>query len=396
MRQDAANTAGPGQDAWSNPQESYVHNYAKFPHSIHEFAKRTPKTEHKPSVPGRLSNHTKSHHSVNKTSKALVQKWTYEKASIAASSIFGAVAVGAIIFLCIVLVKKFRRRRRRRKEGNSELLDEKRRQRENMMFSKSQSAREYMVEQKDGRVIRVQCTSHRHQNSLVQDFWPAPNGVGTPLRSASSFASTQADTIPHLDSLNEFDSHRYPESSRRGYSPGRSAEGTPLQSISSVARSSQADTRQHLETLNGSNSLKHPDSLRCENYPSHAIGTPLQSTSSAARSLPVDTAPHPETLSDSASGRSGSIPKHIVIVTPPLRPVTSRKAVPNSYPAEASEQLEPTTSPTLVPLDSQETEIEEDLAPTPSFRLSMFQLPSIRQSFSPVFTFSHFESRDTR
>ncbi|KAL4868334.1 hypothetical protein BDV12DRAFT_197377 [Aspergillus spectabilis] len=292
MRQEAARTADPGQHRQSNTGESYVHNYAKFPHSIHEFAKRTPKTEHKPHVPGRSSNSTKTHHVANKTSKALIQKWTYEKASIAASSIFGAVAVGAIIFLIIVLVKKFRRRRRRKKEGNRDSLDEKRRQRENMMFSKSHSAREYLVEQKDGRVIRVQCTSNRHRDSLLPECWP-----------------------------------------------GRNLVGIPKQSISSITRNPQADTAPHLEPLNSSD-----------------------------------------------SGRSGSIPKRIVIVTPPLQPVTSRKAVPDSYLAEASEKLELTTSSALEPLDSYE-ETELDVTPTPSFRLSMFRLPSIRQSFSPLFPF---------
>ncbi|KAL4781022.1 hypothetical protein BJX76DRAFT_360315 [Aspergillus varians] len=323
-RHEAVETGGPGRrNHPDNSPPSYLQDPSRFPHALHQIAQRNSKPENKTSVPGKPSNDTKGDPALNATAKSLVKDWKYDKASIAASSIFGALAIAALILLCVSMAKKIRRRQRRKREGDLDSLNERRRRRESMMFSKCTSARSYMVEeQKDGKVVRVFCTNHNR---------PRTSTIGVPTQKNKSLLRLKPEASCQFDDLNASD-----------------------------------------------------------------------------------------------RGRSGSIPKQIVVVPSPLRTVVSRSAIPDSPPAERTERAEPpaaseqtvpptpTTSPTLdfSELDQDTTETSEltvprtpatsptlefpeldqdtteaELTSCPSHRISLLRLPSIRRSMSPFFGF---------
>ncbi|KAL2832081.1 hypothetical protein BDW59DRAFT_115210 [Aspergillus cavernicola] len=137
-------------------------------------------------------------------------------------------------------------------------------------------------------------------------------------------------------------------------------------------------------------------SARISKFNSSSSGSLLVPTSRPPLDTRAKVARHMEELSDSHSGRSGSIPKQAVLVSSPLRAVVSRTAVPDSELIspinlkEPPEKLEAITSPNL---ESMHMDEQIEIEPTPSnshrnsFRSSIFRLPSIRQSMSPLFHF---------
>ncbi|KAL4930157.1 uncharacterized protein BDV17DRAFT_260016 [Aspergillus undulatus] len=318
-RQGAVETTDPGRNTSVNSPDSYSHDHSKFTHTVHELlAKRDTKPDNKTSPPEKPTNDTKGEPPTNVTAAPVVKDWRYEKASIAASSIFSAVALAALILLGVMIVKKFKRRQRRKRGGDTDSLDERRRKRESLMF-KHASTGSYMVEEaKDGKVVRVVCNSrNKPRNSIM---------------------------------------------------------GVPLQKISS------------------------------------------------ALSFKKEASRHMKVLKDSDTGRSGSIAKQPVLVSSPLRSVVSRTAVHDSQATEPAMAVEPikssestgiaeparlaqpfepppaveTPSPVLVPrtpatsptIDSDvNNSTEADITPCNSFRRSIFRLPSIKQSMSPIFKF---------
>ncbi|KAI9376766.1 hypothetical protein BJX61DRAFT_1245 [Aspergillus egyptiacus] len=295
-KQQASQTVIPSQEVHSEGlRDSYLQDYARFPHSIHEFAKRKLNPENKTSLITKPSNGSRTavQSALNETAKASAYEWSYDKASVAASSIFGAIAAAAVVFLVVLCIKKFRRRQKRKREGDWDPLEEKRRKREAMMFSKNTSD-EYLVEQRNGAVTRVLCTGRTMLSKLTS------NNSGGPV--------TKTNSVP----------------------PDMRAK---------IAR--------HLEDLNQTH-----------------------------------------------SGRSGSLPKQTVIVTSPLQSVSSHTAVPGTEPTspvlplaldKPAEKTEATISETLEPQLSGRSETE--ITRRDSYRLSLFRLPSIKQTMSPLFQF---------
>ncbi|KAL4942280.1 hypothetical protein BDV06DRAFT_192464 [Aspergillus oleicola] len=311
-RQEAVETTDPGRNQSGTSHDPYPHDHSKFNHAVHEIvAKRDTKPENGASPPEKPSNETGA---ANTTAAPVVKDWRYEKASIAASSIFSAVALAALALLGVMIVKKFKARQRRKRGGDVDSLDERRRKRESLMFSKHASAGSYMVEeQKDGKVVRVFCTSRNKPRNPI-------------------------------------------------------------------------------------------------------IGVPLQKISSAL-SFKKEASRHMEGLKDSDTGRSGSIAKQPVLVSSPLRSVVSRAAVPDSQAAEAAgsaEQAQPTqpieqpvpikppppplkvpppveVSPTPAPSPAVGPDVnqatEPEISRCNSTRASLFRLPSITKSMSPLFRF---------
>ncbi|KAL4946929.1 hypothetical protein BDW69DRAFT_179449 [Aspergillus filifer] len=311
-RQEAIETTDPARNQSGASHDPYSQDPSRFTHAVHEIlAKRDVKPENKTATPEKPSNETSAG---NVTVAPVVKDWRYEKASIAASSIFSAVALAAFALLGVMIVKKFKARQRRKRGGDNDSLDEARRKRESLMFSKHASAGSYMVEeQKDGKVVRVFCTSR--------------------------------------------------------------------------------------------NKPRHP-----------IVGVPLQKISSAL-SFKKEASRHMEGLKDSDTGRSGSIAKQPVLVSSPLRSVVSRAAVPDNQVAESAGPAErvqsrqsieqpvpikppsplvlsplvevsptPVPSPTMGPSNVHQA-TEADISPCNSHRKSLFRLPSITKSMSPLFKF---------
>lgn len=120
------------------------------------------------------------------------------------------------------------------------------------------------------------------------------------------------------------------------------------------------------------------------------VDAPAQKIKSAAMTIKTGASRHFGVLGDADSGRSSSIAKQIVVVPSPLRSVVSRTAVPG-----------PQDGPTLgteiphmpaAPADLRYPELDQDtteaeVTPSQSFRMSLFRLPSIKPSNSPLFSF---------
>ncbi|KAL3473798.1 hypothetical protein BJX99DRAFT_233061 [Aspergillus californicus] len=195
----AARTADPYREILSDGlRDSYFYSYSKFSQSIHEFAKRKSKPENKTPASGTPSN--SSNMAANKTSKALgSSKKHFDTASIAASSVFGAISVAAIAFLLILLVKKFRKRQLRKRGGIVDPMEEERRKRAALMFCKS-TPREYVIEQEDGEVTRVLCTSN---NACIHKF--SSNSVTSNplslLAHTNSARDMESEPVYHLEQL---------------------------------------------------------------------------------------------------------------------------------------------------------------------------------------------------
>ncbi|KAL3458781.1 hypothetical protein BJX64DRAFT_265875 [Aspergillus heterothallicus] len=131
---------------------------------------------------------------------------------------------------------------------------------------------------------------------------------------------------------------------------------------------------------------------------SSKVGIPLENVSSIQPEIRVEATCHLEELRNSHSGRSGSIPQQVVIVSPPLEPVVSRAAVPDTQTAEVTEPIKQdqrpesskssktTVSSTLEPMDLDQSTTSSTNSSN-SRRLSLFRLPEIRQSMSPLFHF---------
>ncbi|KAL4741466.1 hypothetical protein BDV11DRAFT_183174 [Aspergillus similis] len=201
--QEAAETADPGRDHPDGFFDTKSNDRSSYPHAVHDIAKRDPlsKPNNKTSSQGKPSNGTKSEPALNQTASGsdLVKDWKYEKASIAASSIFAVVALAAIALLGWTIVKRVRARQRRKKGADNDSLDERRARREAMMFSKSHSAGSYMVEEeKDGKVIRVFCTSRNKFRTTT----PRTSIVGDPLEQINSALSMKAEATRHMEGLN--------------------------------------------------------------------------------------------------------------------------------------------------------------------------------------------------
>ncbi|KAL6239773.1 hypothetical protein BDW75DRAFT_236034 [Aspergillus navahoensis] len=198
--QEAVETADPGRgDQPDNIHDPNSLDRSRYSHAIHEIAKRDPlsKPHNRTSGQGKPSNGTKSVTALNQTASDLVKDWKYEKASIAASSIFAVVALAAIALLGWTIVKKVRARQRR-KGADNDSLDERRARREAIMFSKSHSAGSYMVEEeKDGKVIRVFCTSRNKLGTTT----PRTSIVGDPLEQINSALSMKAEATRHMEGL---------------------------------------------------------------------------------------------------------------------------------------------------------------------------------------------------
>ncbi|KAL5045725.1 hypothetical protein BDW71DRAFT_74144 [Aspergillus fruticulosus] len=199
--QEAVETADPGRgDQPDSFLDSDSHDRSRYPQAIHEIVKRDPlsKPHNKTSAQGNSSNGTKPEPALNQTAGDLVKDWKYEKASIAASSIFAVVALAAIALLGWTIVKKIRARQRRKKGADNDSLDERRARREAMMFSKCHSAGSYMVEEeKDGKVIRVFCTSRNKLGTTT----PRSSIVGGPLGQINSALSMKAEATRHMEGL---------------------------------------------------------------------------------------------------------------------------------------------------------------------------------------------------
>ncbi|KAL2825368.1 hypothetical protein BJY01DRAFT_262628 [Aspergillus pseudoustus] len=297
--QQAAQTADAGRGNYSEiPCLPDSQGCSRFPHYLHEFARRDIKPENKTAIPGRPVNDTQSGNStLAKPPQSSATQWSTHKASIAASAFFAAFATAAIIFMTVLCVKRYRKRRRRKKLGDKDFIEaeEKKRERENQMFCKD-FPRTYVIEQnRNGAVTRVLCT--------------------------------------------------------RNTSPGSSTEGIPWESVGAI----QPDMRDEA-------TLQLAD------------------------------------LSSTHSGRSGSIPQPVVIVSPPLELVVSRAAVPDTQATEANEPVEhdqqpesskssdTTVSPILEPMELNKSTTSSTTSSS-SRRISLLRLPEIRQSMSPLFHF---------
>lgn len=282
-------TVNPGRATHSEAsRDLYSHDPSRFPHASPDLFKRSPNPEKTNSDPVTPSENKTAPLVLNQTEKTLAKDWKYEKGSIAASSIFSAVALAALILLTVMMVKKFRRWQRRKREGDNNALDEARRRRESLMFCKNTSARSYMVEEEnDGQVVRVFCTSRNKPRASI-------------------------------------------------------------------------------------------------------VGAPVQKLKSAATTIKTGASRHLGVLGDADSGRSGSIAKQIVVVPSPLRSVVSRTAIPGSQDGPTLGTELPHTP--AAPADLRYPELDQDtteaeVTPSQSFRRSLFRLPSIKPSNSPLFSF---------
>ncbi|KAL4913591.1 hypothetical protein BDW62DRAFT_160433 [Aspergillus aurantiobrunneus] len=206
VMQEAVETAGAGQENHpENPHDSYSREKSRFSHAIHKIPKRTLKPGDKTSAD---KNHRKGGSALNKALKSPVKDWKYEKASIAASSVFSAVTLVALILLGVVIVKKYRKRQREKKQGHRNSLDERRRRRESIMFSKTSSSGSYMVEeQKDGKIVRVFCTNTNRPRAAT---------VGASPRNTNSVALGKKEEAPSpLKGLDDYDEGRSGSISRQ-------------------------------------------------------------------------------------------------------------------------------------------------------------------------------------
>ncbi|KAL4813691.1 hypothetical protein BDW67DRAFT_187449 [Aspergillus spinulosporus] len=266
--QEAVETADPGRG--DHPEDSFdskSNDRSSYPHAVHEIAKRDPLStpNNRTSSQGKPSNGTKSEPALNQTASEndLVKDWKYEKASIAASSIFAVVALAAIALLGWTIVKKVRARQRRKKGADNDSLDERRARREAMMFSKSHSAGSYMVEEeKDGKVIRVFCTSH---NKFRTTTTPRTSIVGNPLQQINSALSMKAEATRHIKGLGNS------KRGRRGSIPKQIVVvSSPLQPA--VSRTAVHDTQVPNPVTNVS-SKSSELGTECPRTPAHSLAT---------------------------------------------------------------------------------------------------------------------------
>ncbi|CEN62275.1 hypothetical protein ASPCAL08913 [Aspergillus calidoustus] len=294
--QQAAQTADADRGNYSDIAcHSNSQDCSRFPHCVHEFAKRDVKPENKTAVAvGSVNDTNAGNATLAKPPKSPATQWSTDKASIAASTLFAAFATTAVIFMTVLCIKRYRKRRRRKKLGNADLIaaEEKKRKRESLMFCRDQP-RTYVIEQnRNGEVTRVRCTGNT--------------------------------------------------------SPGA---GSPLESVSSIQPDMRIEATRHLAELYNTN-----------------------------------------------SGRSGSIPQPVVIISPPLEPVVSRAAVPSTQTTESIESIdqdrqtgsskfsETTVSPKLEPTESKQSTTGSSTS-NGTRRMSLLRLPPIRQSMSPLFRF---------
>jgi hypothetical protein len=136
----------------------------------------------------------------------------------------------------------------------------------------------------------------------------------------------------------------------------------------------------------------------CTGNRSPGIGSPLETVSSIQPDMRIEATRHLAELCNTNSGRSGSIPQPVVIVSPPLEPVISRAAVHSTQATETTESIdqdhrtgsskssETTVSPILEPTEPKQSTTDSSTS-SGTRRMSLFRLPPIRQSMSPLFRF---------
>jgi hypothetical protein len=265
--QEAVETADPGRgDHPDDFFDSKSNDRSSYPHAVHGIAKRDPlsKPHNKTSGQGKPSTGTKSEPALNQTASGsgLVKDWKYEKASIAASSIFAVVALAAIALLGWTIVKKVRARQRRKKGADNDSLDERRARREAIMFSKSHSAGSYMVEEeKDGKVIRVFCTSRNKFRTTT----PRTSIVGDPLEQINSALSMKSEATRHMEGLDNS------KRGRRGSIPKQIVVvSSPLQTA--VSRTAVPDS-QLPDPLTDVSSKGSELGTECPRTPAHSLAT---------------------------------------------------------------------------------------------------------------------------
>ncbi|RDW76358.1 uncharacterized protein DSM5745_06350 [Aspergillus mulundensis] len=276
--QEAVETADPGSgNHLSISLDSASNDPSKYPHAIHEVAKRDPPSKpnnSKPSGQGKQSNGTKPDPVINQTATPVVKDWKHEKASVAASSIFAVVALAALVLLSWTIVKKIRARQRRKKGVDNDSLDERRARREAMMFSKCHSAGSYMVEEeKDGKVIRVFCTS---RNKLCT-ISPRTSTGQLPLEQINSALSMKAEATRHMEDLG------ITQRGRRGSIPKQIVVvSSPLQPAVSRTAVPQVSEPAEAHMASISNELE----AECPRTPAHSPTSTLDQESEEAEISP--------------------------------------------------------------------------------------------------------------
>ncbi|KAL4976740.1 hypothetical protein BDW66DRAFT_159376 [Aspergillus desertorum] len=264
--QEAVEPAEPGRvDHPDNFLDSDSDDRSRYPHAIHEIAKRDPlpKPHNRTFGQGKQSNGTKSEAALNQAASNSVNDWKSEKASIAASTIFVVVALAAIALLGWTIFKRIRARQRRRKGADDDSLDERKARREAMMFSRSHSAGSYMVEEeKDGKVIRVFYTS---RNKLGTNTTHTPI-AGGPLEQIKPALSMKAEATRHMEGLGK---------SKRGRHGSIPKEivvvSSPLQSA--VSRTAVPGTQKPGPAATNMSTKSSEHGFECPRTPAHSLAS---------------------------------------------------------------------------------------------------------------------------
>ncbi|PTU22488.1 hypothetical protein P175DRAFT_0529548 [Aspergillus ochraceoroseus IBT 24754] len=138
-----------------------------------------------------------------------------------------------------------------------------------------------------------------------------------------------------------------------------------------VEQNNGSVTRVVCATPHGSSSTPTPDTTPTRDT---IATTTLDETNSSPVNIKFEAASPLDALNSSRKGRSGSIPKPIVIVSPPLEPVVSRSAVPI---------LQSTEAP--APSATEPVHTEQPVETSNSSRF--LRLPSLKKTVSPFFRF---------
>ncbi|KAL2872110.1 uncharacterized protein BJX67DRAFT_99473 [Aspergillus lucknowensis] len=372
VMQNATQTTGTARENHSEiPCHADIPDCTQLQHYLHELTSRDVRPKNKTSVPGRPSNGSNPGNLTLNKAKGRPSHWSMDKASIAASTIFGAISSAALLFIVWLCVKKLRRRRRRRRRGDVDSLaaEMKKRRREGMMFWKN-SPCTYLVEQNNGAVTRVLCTRNKGGASVPST---PPNTLNNPLEPVSSIQQdVRIDTVRYLDELNK---------SCRGRSGSIPKSivivSPPLQPV--VSRIAVPDSQPTGPT-------ELPESME-----STETTEPIEPGKQVEPLAPLEPSKAIELCASTEQSKvveaaKSTEPTESIWSTVSTEPTGSTGSTEPTESTESSELAELTTSPTLQVLEMDQIS-EPEAALSKSHSGPLFRLPSIRQTLSPLFNF---------
>lgn len=300
-------------------------------HSVHILAIRAPPT------PVSALNQTDKLTASNTTTavkpisthKSLVPHWSYEKNSIAVAIAISIVTIIAFITLVILFIQKVRRSWRRHKREMNDYAGSRYR-----VYYGNDSAENGGFEQKFSR----ESVMFGKDDSNPQEYFVEQDGDKI----------TRVYRAGKIDSTRTFDS------------VGKSQEQLNQSQEQQQQQQPPAPAPPTQETpVSTTNAVDSVDSV--------TPGNPVEPVS--------EVQPHTDIT---VRERSGSIPKPVIVVPPPLKHVSSLKATRVTQPLENRPER-----PSLIP--KSRSEARRSLIKLATDPASLFRLPSIKKTTSPIY-----------